>query len=239
MTESPTPSPIPAFSVGISASDPNPEPGDTLTFTISLDVGISTAVGVVLTDVLPPGLTFNRFVSGPVGMQNGANLTWDMGVVTPGQVVIMYEADVEGSVAPGTVLVNHVDADHAGAPTASTEVTMTCRVNTPTSTPETTASQAVETPVVFPNPVDGRTESVQVLIPLGQDAGEVKVQVFTTAYRKVLEKSLGSMKAGTGSSNVRSLELRDLKGKKLANGVYYLVVATHQGKAIGKFLIVR
>jgi hypothetical protein len=60
--------------------------------------------------------------------------------------------------------------------------------------------------------------------------------VFTTAYRKILEENLGSMPAGM--NNV-ALTLRDSKGKPLANGVYYLVVTTEEGRAIGKLVIMR
>jgi hypothetical protein len=60
--------------------------------------------------------------------------------------------------------------------------------------------------------------------------------VFTTAYRKILEQELGSLSAGV---NTVALTLRDSKDKPLANGVYYVVVTTTNGRAIGKFIIMR
>jgi len=83
-------------------------------------------------------------------------------------------------------------------------------------------------------------DTVTVKIPLGVDTANVKLQVYTTAYRKIIEKDFGPMKAGIGSANWRTLELVDLKGKKLANGVYYVVCTTAEGEqAIGKLLIMK
>jgi len=79
-----------------------------------------------------------------------------------------------------------------------------------------------------------------VKIALGVFTENVKLQVFTTAYRKILEKDLGPMQAGTGKQNWGTLELRDEKGSRLANGVYYIVCRTANGaSATGKLLVLK
>jgi hypothetical protein len=93
----------------------------------------------------------------------------------------------------------------------------------------------VETPIAYPNPVLGG-ETVTVNVPLGEASESVVLQVFTTAYRKILEENLGPMAAGM---NDVGLTLRDDKAKALANGIYYIVVTTPQGRAIGKLVILR
>ena len=75
-----------------------------------------------------------------------------------------------------------------------------------------------------------------VHVPLGEDADHVRLLLFTTAYRKVLDQELGPMAAGM---NDVVLILRDSKGKPLSNGMYYIVINTENARAIGKLLILR
>ena len=65
---------------------------------------------------------------------------------------------------------------------------------------------------------------------------EVRIQLFTTAYRKINEIVLRDLPAGI--STVK-LQLRDVKGKRLANGVYYVRVLAGRSEAIGKLVILR
>jgi len=95
----------------------------------------------------------------------------------------------------------------------------------------------VGTPIVFPNPAVGN--EFTILIPLGRDSAEVRLKIFTTAYRKVADVALGTMAAGFGPGNRRNLPLRDSRGRRLANGVYYLVVTTEWGTATGKMLVLK
>lgn len=62
------------------------------------------------------------------------------------------------------------------------------------------------------------------------------VKVFTAAYRKVNEKSSGQVPAGVLSL---PLDLTDRTGSPLANGIYYVVVQTGQGRNICKLLVLR
>jgi len=64
----------------------------------------------------------------------------------------------------------------------------------------------------------------------------VKLKIFTTAFRKVREEALPASGAGLQTFVV---ELKDSRGSPLANGLYYLVVQTPQGRFIEKLLILR
>lgn len=112
-----------------------------------------------------------------------------------------------------------------------TAVTITA---TPTGTAQVTATPASSTQVVFyPNPANGNGP---VLIAVSLIApGDVKVQVFTTAFRKVQEKTYPGQPVGVPIS----LSLTDRKGNPLASGLYYVLVTWPQGRTIGKLLIIR
>jgi hypothetical protein len=66
-------------------------------------------------------------------------------------------------------------------------------------------------------------------------ASSVKIQVFTLAFRKVREINIPQALAGADLG----LSLNDDGGNVLANGLYYVVVTTKQGRKIGKLLILR
>jgi len=86
-------------------------------------------------------------------------------------------------------------------------------------------------PVAYPNPATGDNTKIQ--FTLGQP-GDVKFLVFTTAFRKVLERPMGNLPAGLENF---SMELKDQRGAALANGIYYLVVTNGSKRAVGKLLI--
>jgi hypothetical protein len=87
--------------------------------------------------------------------------------------------------------------------------------------------------ILYPNPSDG-TRPVQIVLPLTSPSA-VKVQIFTTAFRKVQEKNYPSQPVGVPVS----LDLTDRGGVPLASGLYYVVVTMPQGRTIGKLLILR
>ena len=71
---------------------------------------------------------------------------------------------------------------------------------------------------------------------LSNAESQVKVSVFTTAYRKISEQVRSDLSAG----DVRMpLVVTDKKGKSLSNGVYYVVLSTRQGQAIAKWVVMR
>jgi hypothetical protein len=87
--------------------------------------------------------------------------------------------------------------------------------------------------VVYPNPAPGPT--VNVLPPAYAGSSNVRIEIFTAAFRKVQDETFTNIPSGTAVT----ITLADRMGSPLANGVYYLVVTTSKGRTIGKLLIQR
>jgi GH18 family chitinase len=107
---------------------------------------------------------------------------------------------------------------------------------TPTDSPTLTQTPigTVTDPKLFPNPVLGPGPVTLVLtLPQG---GDVKVRIFTAAFRKMLESLHSQVPAGTATF---SLEMKDQWGKPLANGIYYVVVEGPQGRKVLKLLLLQ
>jgi hypothetical protein len=88
--------------------------------------------------------------------------------------------------------------------------------------------------VIYPNPSDGSVPPI-LLIPVNT-VTDVKVKIFTVAFRKVWETSVPSV--GPPGSQL-TLPLTDKWGTPLANGVYYVVVETDLGFYKAKWLILK
>jgi hypothetical protein len=119
-------------------------------------------------------------------------------------------------------------------PTLSPTPTFTI---TPTVSPTPTSSQTPvpeKNPIIFPNPVDG-TVPVKVRPPAFTGTSDVKVQLYTLAFRKVQENVYPNMVAGQDCP----IPLKDSWNNPLASGLYYVVVTTHNGRTIGKMLLLR
>jgi hypothetical protein len=109
-------------------------------------------------------------------------------------------------------------------------------VNTNASPPvtRTPALTGNKTPILYPNPSDG-TKPVNVLPPAYNGVSDVKVQFFTTTFRKVREIIYAQVTAGKSLS----LDMKDEWGVPLASGIYYVVVSTGSERSVGKLLIIR
>jgi hypothetical protein len=107
---------------------------------------------------------------------------------------------------------------------------------TKTPTPQGPGVPNVGTPVPFPNPSTGHQLSIQVQLFFKAAAQSVRLEVFTTSYRKVNEVDLGDMSAG---STAVPLPLLDDRGIPLADGLYYLLVKASTGQAVGKMILLR
>jgi hypothetical protein len=104
---------------------------------------------------------------------------------------------------------------------------------TPSPTPSKTPTVPAQGPVViYPNPVTGDTVT---LSPGHSSASGVKVSYFTLAFRRVNELHFPSVPAG----GTVTLPLVDEGGTPLANGLYYIVVQTDQGRSLLKLLVIR
>jgi len=89
-------------------------------------------------------------------------------------------------------------------------------------------------PLVYPNPLRGEGP-LQVAFRLEDRFEEVRVTVVTVAYRKVFEQTFDL----TGRKGNVALRL-DLQGRRLANGLYYVVVSPSSGaKSTCKLMILR
>ena len=71
---------------------------------------------------------------------------------------------------------------------------------------------------------------------MGGPVNGVRLQIFTTAFRKVMEKSLGNLPAGVQQA---SFDLKDDKGTPLASGIYYVVLTDASRQSVGKLLLLR
>jgi len=114
------------------------------------------------------------------------------------------------------------------SPTTVPTSTLTPTISpTFSSTPGTTS-----TPVIYPNPAPG---GAPVTLVLNLDAqSDVRVQIYTLAFRKVEDKTVPHVPAGL--SNL-PIPLVDRWGKTLANGLYYLVVTANGKRWVLKLLI--
>jgi arabinan endo-1,5-alpha-L-arabinosidase len=127
----------------------------------------------------------------------------------------------------------------SNSPTSTRTVTTTfTSSSTPTlSSTATAAFTATSNPVgnqtvvIFPNPAPGGT--VHLLPPIYAGSSNVRVEIFTAAFRKVKDETFTNIPSGQAVT----LLLTDRQGSPLANGIYYLVVTTSRGRSIGKLII--
>ena len=77
---------------------------------------------------------------------------------------------------------------------------------------------------------------VMIQIGFTNQVDWVKVRVFTTAFRKVKEKTYNNVSAGLGNL---TLDLSDNWGAPLANGIYFVLITTPDSKFERKLLILK
>ncbi len=64
---------------------------------------------------------------------------------------------------------------------------------------------------------------------------DVKVQLFTVAFKLVAEKTFQNVPHGV----VVTVDMIDSWGQPLASGLYYVQVTTKKNTAIGKLMVIR
>ena len=124
----------------------------------------------------------------------------------------------------------------SGMPVLGAIITLSHPTTTPTSSPTVTITstpQAVTTPIVFPNPSSGGP--VNVMPPSYTGTADVKIQIFTTAFRMVQERPYPTLPYGP-----IKIYMQDDWGTPLASGLYYVVITvnSHQ-RSIAKLLLLR
>ena len=118
----------------------------------------------------------------------------------------------------------------SGLPVTGAVVNLTHDTGTSTYTP----TSGNVSPIIYPNPSTGLGQ-VQVYVPWLTKTSDVKVQIFTASFRKVKETIFPKVLPGVGVT----LTLTDQGNTPLANGLYYIVVTTAQGRGVAKLLIIR
>jgi hypothetical protein len=88
--------------------------------------------------------------------------------------------------------------------------------------------------VIYPNPSTGSGQA-QIHIPGRTGASDIKVQIFTLAFRLVQQEVFREIPVGTDIQ----IALKDKWGHPLASGLYYVVVTIDGKRTIGKLLITR
>jgi hypothetical protein len=64
----------------------------------------------------------------------------------------------------------------------------------------------------------------------------VRIAVYTTAYRRIAERTVWNVPAGV---RTEPLPLTDLKGRRLSNGMYHVTVLSPDDPVIAKWMVLR
>ena len=168
-----------------------------------------------------------------VGVINGNDLTGHG--LTSGKGLNVTGAPVNGAVV--TLAVSTATSTSTSTVTTTATVTAT-GTPTKTKTPST-----AKTPIIFPNPSTG--DPISIYVP-GNGIAHVKVEIFTTAFRKVQEANFDNIPLGVMGSAPR-VPMTDKSGDLLASGLYYVVITTAPTtstgggaqRLVGKFLLLK
>jgi hypothetical protein len=72
-------------------------------------------------------------------------------------------------------------------------------------------------------------------MPPFQGISDVKVQLYSVAYRNVLEQIFHNVASGQDVS----IDLISSANHPFSGGLYYVVVTTNNGRTIGKLIVLR
>lgn len=76
---------------------------------------------------------------------------------------------------------------------------------------------------------------VNVLPPAYSGSEDIKIEIFTLAFRKVQDETFFNVPGGTAIP----VELKDRWGKPLANGIYYVMVSMDGKRYVAKLLVLQ
>jgi hypothetical protein len=74
---------------------------------------------------------------------------------------------------------------------------------------------------------------VSVLPPAYSGSQEVRVEIFTSNFRKVLDETFANVPSGLAVT----VELKDRWGRTLANGLYYVRVSVDGKRSVTKLMV--
>jgi len=123
-----------------------------------------------------------------------------------------------------------------GAPITSSAMTVMTATPTTTSTATVTPTQTFlpgATPVVIVNPVLSGT--AQVLPQAYGGSSDITVSIYTSAFKLVAVKGFPAIPAG----QALGVDLVDDWGEPLADGLYYLAVATKKDRKTVTMILLR
>lgn len=183
----------------------------------------------------------------------GAAATFNISETLPASSGVTYTVTANfGSAATGTYTFSVTGAggnngqavQFSGMPVSGATVTVAQATATPSFTPLplstfTPSSTPSSTPsgnsvvVLYPNPVTG--PAVNVLAPAYSGSQDVRVEIFTLSFRKVLDETFPKVTSGTALN----VPLTDSFGHPLADGLYYVVVTVNGGHSTAKLLVLR
>ncbi len=234
-TSSPTRTPS-----STATSSPTRTPTSTTTFTPTFTPSLTPSSTTTATATGTPTLT--ETATSTATLTGTPTLTGTFTPTSTGTLVPTNTPTATPSPTPSPTATRSATATATSTPTSTPSFTTTLTATT-TATPTgtltppitSTPPAAQETAVVYPNPYSG-TNTAQVEITLGETADDVVVSVFTTAFRKVGETHYGVQPSGRVNL---PLAVRDQGGTPLANGLYYLVVKTSQGRSVLKWIVAR
>jgi len=185
----------------------------------------------VLTLNLPSSVTVSAFIQGPAGTVSGSQITWNLGTMPVGTTTFGVQVTVADS-ASGPLAGQASLTDTGGTFSSNSS-----QVSIISPTPILTFTPTPSPPpvaVIFPNPATG-PGPVSIAMPDYPGSAPVTVKVYTTAFRWVNKAVYPDQAGGTDIA----LPLVDRWDVPLANGLYYVVVFTPQGRAIDKLLVIR
>jgi hypothetical protein len=120
------------------------------------------------------------------------------------------------------------------SPTETESATITpTGIAVSTATPTPTPLPNDQVPLFWPNPVNG-SSNVNLWVSFSQPHDYLTVKIYTTAYRKIYQRTWNYVQARS-----YSLTLDDLKVLAMGNGLYYAVVTTPSDKWLKKLLILK
>ncbi|HVM31566.1 MAG TPA: glycoside hydrolase family 44 protein [bacterium] len=260
-TRTPTNSPTPTLTPTVTAS-PTQSPTATLSPTVTQTRTITSTPTITLSPTITdsPTITLSPTVSSTPTVTGTVTPTPTI-TQTP-TVTLTASATATATVTqtPTVTLTPSPTATPTWTATASATRTLTAsptQTLTPTRTPSPTATRTPTpsptpiatdtptatfangppfgTPILYPNPAkDGGPVSVRFMMQTF--AADLEIKIFTTAFRKVGQETFHNVAPGLVTLPVPT---QDDQGSLLANGIYYVVITTRQGRAIAKMLILR
>jgi hypothetical protein len=206
-------------------------------------VTAATANQVTLIDTLPNYTSFQSFVSGPAGVVTGNQITWTLGTLSPGTYNFSFDVQVSVSAPDAVVLSNGAVADFQGESSSTNangnNVTVIRLTSTPTPTttwtgtptPSFTSTPGLQPTIcpIYPNPVTNDDFVSSCIYVPGPSS--VELTVYTTAFRKIYDKTIQVSSYGT-----LTWDLRDQWGTPVANGLYYVRIRVTGPAPTTKFM---